>query len=360
MAHHQLLPSLRKTMAVVDSGDRQAAVGLPNTSLFSDHPHSDLTCNNLSGSRKRLRNDQLPAALVAPVAALLPQLVGFSNPSSAAAAPIIHFNKAASGASVISSSAGVRAAGVSRDQTLPRALNSSAASTSGRQHMISATQSPDPPPSLISHDLLAQICQHNSETDALIRFQNGRLQFAVEELGKRHCRSLLSIFQQRVAKRLREKDIELENASRRNTELEEKINQVCAENQLWFNLARSNEAVASSLRRSLEQVLLENTAGAPLMEGYGDSDGRHQFPADDAQSYNCLEEKDGGWATPAGTACREKIRRQMICRVCGGDDVCGLVLPCRHLCLCMDCETSISFCPICNNPKKACLRIFIS
>ncbi|KAK8964196.1 hypothetical protein KSP40_PGU004351 [Platanthera guangdongensis] len=161
-----------------------------------------------------------------------------------------------------------------------------------------------------------------------------------------------------------ERDIELENASRKNTELEEKINQVCAENQLWFNLARSNEAVASSLRRSLEQVLRENTAGAaadaPLMEGYGDRDGRHQFPADDAQSYNCLEDEEGGWATPAGTACREKTLRLMICKVCGGDDVCGLVLPCRHLCLCMDCETSISFCPICNNLKKACLRIFIS
>ncbi|KAK8939836.1 hypothetical protein KSP40_PGU010486 [Platanthera guangdongensis] len=335
-----LLPSLRKTMAVVDSGDRQAAAGLPNTSLFSDHPHSDLTCNNLSGSRKRLRNDELPAALVAPVAVLLPQLVGFPNPSLAAASPIIDFNKAGSGASIISSSA-IQAAAVSRDQSLLRVFNSSATSTSGRQHMISATQSADPAPALISRDLLAQICQHNSETDALIRFQNERLQFAVEELGKRHCRSLLSIFQQRVAKKLREKDIELENASRRNTELEGRL-----------------------IRRSLEQVLLENTAGAaagaPLMEGYGDSDGRHQFPADDAQSYNCLEDEEGGWATPAGTACREKIRRRMICKVCGGDDVCGLVLPCRHLCLCMDCETSISFCPICNNPKKACLRIFIS
>lgn len=173
--------------------------------------------------------------------------------------------------------------------------------------------------------------------------------------------------EQAVIRRLREKEAELDSVSRRNAELEEKIQQIAAENQIWFNVARNNEAIVSSLRASLEQVLQNaNVAGAGAMppavpqaqdveEGYGDSD--CAAPADDVQSC-CYE--GGGDLEKSKSGLPKEPRQQRVCKVCMEQEVSVLLLPCRHLCLCKQCEARLDACPVCNAVKNASLQIFMS
>lgn len=101
--------------------------------------------------------------------------------------------------------------------------------------------------------------------------QNQKLRLIVEETRKKHCRSLLSIIEQQSLKRLEEKEIELENVSRVNVHLQEKVKQISEENQMWFNAAKNSEARVSSLRSSLEQMLVQN-AGQQAIEGFGETE----------------------------------------------------------------------------------------
>ncbi|XP_039146241.1 probable BOI-related E3 ubiquitin-protein ligase 2 [Dioscorea cayenensis subsp. rotundata] len=278
-------------------------------------PESELTCN-ASGSRKRSR---MPDGAVANSL--------FSGMKSAALATGLQ---------------------LSGDQT--RMIASAATSTSGRPSAVSP----------VAKDIVSFLYNQNLEIDALIRLQNERLRSGVEEIRKRHCRAMLSALEDRVAKRMMEKDAELEMARRRNADLEEKLRQLASENQIWFNVARNNEAVVSGLRSTLEQALLQNAAvGVPPVEGVGDSDGG-AFAVDDAQSC-CFEARIAGGDEEADAERKNKaLKRRMECKVCGEREACVLVLPCRHFCLCRDCESFVDTCPVCQSAKNGNLHVFLS
>ncbi|XP_065010779.1 probable BOI-related E3 ubiquitin-protein ligase 2 [Musa acuminata AAA Group] len=259
---------------------------------------SEFTCN-ASGSRKRAREDSMA----------LPSL---HNPALSPLIPI---------------------PGVLLQS---RSLESGATSTSGRHVPSSQAVSP-------VRDLVSLLLQQNLEIDALVRVQSERLRTGLEEARKRHCRALLSMLEQQAAKRLMEKEAELETASRRNAELEEHVRQLSEENQMWFTMAKNNEAIACGLRTSLEQALLQGASAAAGHERCGDGDGGGAaFPADDAQS-----------------CCFEVQERRKACKACGERDVCVLLLPCRHVCVCKDCESKTDTCPVCGSTKNAYLQVFM-
>ncbi|KAJ0974627.1 hypothetical protein J5N97_016592 [Dioscorea zingiberensis] len=280
-------------------------------------PESELTCN-ASGSRKRSR-----------------------MPDGAGAVALLAGMKSASAAMAT----GLQLSG---DQT--RMMASAGTSTSGRPAAVSP----------VAKDLVSFLYNQNLEIDALVRLQNERLRSGMEEIRKRHCRSMLSALEERVAKRMMEKEAELEMARRRNADLEEKVRQLAAENQIWFNVARNNEAVVSGLRSTLEQALLQRAAvGEPAVEGVGDSDGV-AFPVEDAQSC-CFEAGvAGGDEEFAAQRENKALKRRMECKVCGEREACVLLLPCRHFCLCGVCESGVDACPICQSPKNGNLHVFLS
>ena len=181
--------------------------------------------------------------------------------------------------------------------------------------------------------------------------QNDRLRTVLEEARKRHCRALIMAMEEALIRKLKEKEVELENAARRNRELEEKIWQMTAENQMWFSIAKNNEALVSTLRLSLEQAIQnsggEVAAGPPDCgeEGFGDSD---CVAAEDALSCCNLPENNN-----------ERSAKRT-CKVCGENEVSVLLLPCRHLCLCKQCEARLDACPLCSATKNASLQIFMS
>eukprot|EP00262_Sarcandra_glabra_P017461 TRINITY_DN5994_c0_g4_i1.p1 TRINITY_DN5994_c0_g4~~TRINITY_DN5994_c0_g4_i1.p1 ORF type:complete len:342 (+),score=7.35 TRINITY_DN5994_c0_g4_i1:242-1267(+) len=287
-----------------------------NGTVFSD-PESELTCN-ISGSRKRNRDDQmaLPQHQISPQ-----QQLRFAN------LPKVREKSAASAIST----------GLQLSYEANRLNESRGTSTSGRSQPLVSN---------LSQDVISYLYHQNIEVDTLIQLQNEKLRSELEETRKRHCRSLLSVLEQQIAKRIKEKETELENANRRNAELEEKVKQMIAENQIWFNVAKNNEAIVTNLRTSLEQILIQNSA--QTKEGYGDTDCIATALEDDAGSC-CYEEKTG-----------PEISGRKTCKVCHENDVSVLLLPCRHLCLCKDCESKNESCPICNSVKNASLQIFMS
>lgn len=295
-----------------------------NGTVFSE-PESELTCNNkimISASRKRNRDAD--------------------HNSDLAATQMFHHQ--------------FRFPKLPKTQQGTLLNESQLTSTSG---ISSSGNSPFCLASNATNDINNHLLNQGLEMDALILLQNERLRSGLKELRKRQCRTLMSVIELQVMKKLEEKESELINARIRNAELEEKVNQLSAENQLWFNVAKNNEAVVSGLKSNLEQLFLQDQG--QVKEGYGDSD---SVVADEAQSTRNENKAScsSSYMVAGEKTVREngELKRRKCCKVCGENEVSILVLPCRHLCVCKDCESKFDSCPICNSMKSATLQIFLS
>ncbi|KAH7518640.1 hypothetical protein FEM48_Zijuj09G0192500 [Ziziphus jujuba var. spinosa] len=84
---------------------------------------------------------------------------------------------------------------------------------------------------------------------------NEEQKLKLEEQRKRQSRMLVSAIQQGITKKLKEKDDEIQRMGKLNWVLQERVRSLWVENQIWRDLAHTNEATANSLRSDLEQVL---------------------------------------------------------------------------------------------------------
>lgn len=195
----------------------------------------------------------------------------------------------------------------------------------------------------------------------------------IEDKRKRQARRIVEAIEGGVMKRLRAKEEEIENIGKLNWALEEKVKSLCIENQLWRDLAQSNEATANALRTNLEQVLAARVKEDQRNPGAG-LDDEAAGMTDDAQSCcgssgdNQLEIRGGlasegctlangaqgkGGASTSGST-------SWLCRNCNKEESCVLLLPCRHLCLCTVCGSSLHTCPICKAIKNASVHVNLS
>lgn len=230
-----------------------------------------------------------------------------------------------------------------------------------------------------------------------------KVRLEIEEKRKRQARRILEAIELGMMKRLRAKEEEIEKMGKLNWALEERVKSLCVENQFWRDLAQTNEAKANALRTNLEQVLAQQVKEEKIHE-----EETQAALMDDAQSccgssggeldgdYNIGEVNAmDGWRSigdrkvglqgkneEEGTSGRcgnknrsSKSNRTMNgvdgrgtsgnssarwCRNCGKEESCVLILPCRHLCLCTVCGSSLHTCPICKTPKNVSLHVNMS
>lgn len=152
---------------------------------------------------------------------------------------------------------------------------------------------------------------------------------------------LIAAIQERAVKKLKEKDEEISRMGKLNWVLQEKVKSLVVENQLWRDLAQSNEATANSLRSNLEQVLAH----------VGEE--RAAEIAEDCES-SC-------GSSAENTAVVGGCGGSRACRKCGERESSVLLLPCRHLCLCAMCGSSlVGTCPVCDSVLNASLHVNMS
>ncbi|XP_020099798.1 probable BOI-related E3 ubiquitin-protein ligase 2 isoform X3 [Ananas comosus] len=223
--------------------------------------------------------------------------------------------------------------------------NSSITSASGSMTSLPIMMS-------ISDDLRAEIDRQNEEFDNYIKIQEEQMMKGMREMTQRHTVAFLNAIEKGVGRKLREKELEVENMSRKNKELVERIKLVSMEAQSWQCRAWYNESIINMLKSNLNQALAQGGAGDHAKEGCGESEVDNTA----VSSYN-PNVLIGGEDFPRQP---RKLSQQLVCRSCKCQEVCMLLMPCRHLCLCEHCERLVELCPICKSRKSASLPIFMS
>ncbi|KAJ4872816.1 putative BOI-related E3 ubiquitin-protein ligase 3 [Raphanus sativus] len=203
----------------------------------------------------------------------------------------------------------------------------------------------------LGQDLSPKIDQHHSlDIDRLISNHVEIIRMEIDEKRNTQGRKIMEAIEQGLMEKLRNKDEEINHIQKLNLYLEEKVKSLCAENQIWRDVAQSNEATVNALRSNLQQVLADVE--------------RREEPtaADDTQS--CCGSNDEGdsdetWRLVGEEAQVRTVTRTM-CRGCGEGEASVLLLPCRHMCLCLVCGSSLNTCPVCKSPKNASIHINLS
>ena len=171
----------------------------------------------------------------------------------------------------------------------------------------------------------------------------------LEEKRQRHSLELLGAIEEGLSRRLREKDVEIEKMRLRNQELAKHAEQLTVEAHHWQAKVKSSEALVSTLRANLQQA--QAASREQSKEGCGDSE------ADDAASSHHGDVDDIHARTFKEN---RELREQRTCRSCWTNDVSILLLPCRHLCLCKECEARLDACPLCHCLKNASVQVYMS
>lgn len=138
---------------------------------------------------------------------------------------------------------------------------------------------------------------------------------------------------------MKQKDEEILKAASRNVELQDCVRRMEMERLTWQRVSQEREAMAESLNGTIQRL-------------------REEAAAEDAGSCCCGErdrEREGEWERRE----RERETMVMVCRCCNSRKSCVIMLPCRHLCSCRDCDAFLDCCPVCNAPKKSSLEALL-
>ncbi|KAK7307227.1 hypothetical protein VNO77_40098 [Canavalia gladiata] len=224
--------------------------------------------------------------------------------------------------------------------------NSSVTSASG-----SMTATPSIVLSL-GDNIKTELDRQQEELDQYIKLQKEQLSKGVRDMKQKHMASLLTSIEKGIGKKLKEKDVEIENMNRKNRELAEKIKQVAIEAQSWHYRAKYNESVVNALRNNLQQAISQGVEQGK--EGFGDSE------VDDAASYI----DPNNFLSIPGAPINSNYKsyqgmENLTCRACKAKEVSMLLMPCRHLCLCKDCDGFINVCPVCQLIKTASVEVYL-
>ncbi|KAK7243906.1 hypothetical protein RIF29_38719 [Crotalaria pallida] len=235
--------------------------------------------------------------------------------------------------------------------------------------------------SFLGEDLSFQIHQQQLDINNLIAERMEKVRMEIEEKRKRQARKIMEAIEVGVMKRMKAKEDEIEKIGKLNWELEERVKSLCIENQIWRDLAQTNEATANALRTELEQVLFQRADGGAAAEEVmddassccGSTDGGYNDGTDDNNDdVSKKEDSEGVWRTLTGCAgvkdkengilgnASRNNNCNRLCRNCGKEESCVLILPCRHLCLCTICGSTLHTCPICKSFKTASVHINMS
>ncbi|KAL6957614.1 RING-type E3 ubiquitin transferase [Sarracenia purpurea var. burkii] len=199
---------------------------------------------------------------------------------------------------------------------------------------------------IIHDDIDRELQRQEAEIDRFLKVQGERLRQEVLEKVWEHQRQAISYVEEKVLEKLHEKEVEVGNINKKNTELEFQVEQLAVEASAWQQWAKYNENMINALKFNLQQVYAQSRDSK---EGCGDSEVDDTAACCNGRSIDfhllCKENSDG--------------RGLMTCKVCKVNKVCMLLLPCKHLCLCKECEIKSSLCPMCQSSKLMGFEVYM-
>lgn len=175
----------------------------------------------------------------------------------------------------------------------------------------------------------------------------------LEEQRVRQSRMLIAAIQEAVAKKLKEKDEEIQRVGKLNWVLQERVKSICVENQIWKELAQTNEATANNLRNNLEQVLAHVSEDHHNHNHHAVEAAESSCASNNNNNHHHREEEEvcGGYERNDG------VLGKRMCNQCGVRESIVLLLPCRHLCLCTMCGSTVHNCPLCQSGINASVHV---
>lgn len=215
--------------------------------------------------------------------------------------------------------------------------------------------------SFLGEDFSSQIQLDQLEVDRFITHHMENVRFEMEERRRKSSRLIMAAVEESIVKKLKAKEEEIDKIGKLNSALVDRVKSLYVENQIWRDLAQTNEATATALRSNLEQVI------AQVQENHHQQrevDGGAGELLDDAQSCcgsNYEEDLEVRMlAENAVVESRRRVDDGKLCRSCGKEEACVLLLPCRHLCLCSACGSYLNICPVCQANKSCSLHVNLS
>ncbi|XP_066382640.1 probable BOI-related E3 ubiquitin-protein ligase 3 [Miscanthus floridulus] len=199
---------------------------------------------------------------------------------------------------------------------------------------------------MLDDDISREVQRLDADMDRFIKAQSERLrQSILEKVQAKQFEALASV-EDKILRKIRDKEAEVETINKRNSELEDQIKHLGVEVGAWQQRAKYNESMINALKYNLEQVCAHQSKD--FKEGCGDSE------VDDTAS--C---RNGGAVDLQLTPKENRQQKDLTaCRVCKSSEACMLLLPCRHLCLCKECESKLSLCPLCQSSKILGMEIY--
>ncbi|XP_071694019.1 probable BOI-related E3 ubiquitin-protein ligase 3 [Rutidosis leptorrhynchoides] len=199
---------------------------------------------------------------------------------------------------------------------------------------------------IMGDEIERELRRQDAEIDSFLKIQADRLGQTVLEKLQTNQLQIISHVEDKFIQKLREKEAEIEHINRKNMELELQVEQLAMEAETWQQRAQYNENMINTLKYNLQQAYTQGQNGK---EGCGDSE------IDDTAS--CCN----GRTVDFHLLCKGKngIKEMSICKVCRVNQVCMLLLPCKHLCLCKECESKVSMCPLCQSSKYIGMEVYM-
>ncbi|KAM0015652.1 putative transcription factor C2H2 family [Helianthus debilis subsp. tardiflorus] len=181
------------------------------------------------------------------------------------------------------------------------------------------------------------INQQGDEIEHYLQAQGEELRRKLAEKRQRHYHALIGVVKESATRIIREKEAVVERAARRNAELEARATQLSAEAQVWEAKARAQEAVAAALQAELQQAVVAVTCVSQVEE----------VAAADAESSYIDPERVVVVSGPG-------------CKACGKRVASVVLLPCRHLCVCSECDDVVQACPLCLSLRSSSIEVYMS
>ncbi|CAH2035010.1 unnamed protein product [Thlaspi arvense] len=182
----------------------------------------------------------------------------------------------------------------------------------------------------------AHINIQSEELKEFLHTQAEELRRTLAEKRRMHYKALICAVEEPVIRKLREKEAEIEIATRLHNELEARDAQLRAEAQAWQARARAQETAAASLQAQLHQAVNIRRGGGVSAQV---SRGAEEEPLCVA-GISGLDDAESAYVDP------ERMRRPR-CKGCRKREATVVMLPCRHLSICPECDRTALVCPLC-------------